>query len=130
MWFIILLHKIWKAFNDWRDENDISWGCASIWITVASICVILILGLCGAISSCMDRFEKEQIIEAVNRATREHEKADHVRGGDKIKITIQTKDGSQSFEGIFVDRYGDIITIKTDKGKMAFGGSFVIEEIK
>lgn len=79
----------------------------------------------------MDRFEKEQIIEAANRATREKVKtADNIISGDKIKITIQTKDGSQSFEGIFVDRYSDIVAIKTDKGKMAFGGSFVIEEVK
>ena len=133
MWNVIKyqLTKIWRAFEEWRDDNDISWGHL-IGCTVVSIgCLLFVFMICSSIKGCLNNLDKQQKIEAAEQSTREKVSySDHIRKGDKIKVTIQTKDGPQSFDGIFVDRYSDIIAIKTDKGRMVFGGSFVIEEIK
>jgi ribosomal protein L19 len=85
----------------------------------------------GMINSCLDDIQRRQKIESKEQVVKQKvSSSDHIRRGNKVKVTIQTKDGSQSFEGVFVERYSNIIGIKTDKGKVAFGGSFVVEEIK
>jgi hypothetical protein len=83
------------------------------------------------VKGCLNKFEEQQTSEKGQKIVKEQtSSSNHIRRGNKVKVTIQTKDGPQSFEGVFVERYSNIIGIKTDKGKVAFGGSFVVEEIK
>lgn len=131
MWFIILLHKIWESFKSWRIQNKITWFKLTSLTTIITVFFLCGLGVVISINSCLDRFAERQKIEAVEETlSKKISPSDHIRKGEKVKVTIQTKDGPQSFEGIFVERYSNIIGIKTDKGKVAFGGSFVVEEIK
>jgi len=131
MWLIILLDKLWRAFQDWRDENDISWLRLIVTTVIVSCCIIFILGIVSMVKGCLNNFEKQQVLEEGQKIVKQQTSfSNNIEKGEKVKVTIQTKDGSQSFEGVFVERYSNIIGIKTDKGKVAFGGSFVVEEIK
>jgi hypothetical protein len=109
---------------------NMSWGdliCVGLGFLVFVIFVSVVF---SSLKGCSESLNK--VVEESKKETTENQiiQEDDNWRGKKVRVTIQIENSFQTFEGVFVARYGPIIVIKTNDGKIGFGGTFVIKEIK